>query len=130
MSYKRRPPPQFYNLQADGGKKRIRYKKGNMPHGPVGESIKGNFVDTDSAIKAALIDSVIKEDETQEVKIDITKGHYLGTGNLIKLNVEEPELRRTHRIKSRTINWSESAGVKSSFVLNKDVPLMKEYIFQ
>ena len=127
LSYKRRPPSQFYNLE-DESKKRITYKKGNMPYGPVGKTLKGKFKDTDSALQEAVLDSIINEEEIQEVNLTVSKGHYLGTGNLVRLNVDEPELRKTHRIKSRRVNWNAKSGVMSSLVLNKDVPVMKTYI--
>ena len=127
LSAKRRPSPNFYNIKTEDDKT-ITYKKGNMPTGPIGKELKGKFSDTDSAKISAIVDSIIEEDEIQEINMTVTKGHYLGTGNVVKLNVEDDELRRVHRIKSRELSWSATAGVKTTFVLNKDVPTMKSYI--
>ena len=127
LKSKRRPPPQFYNLE-DKNNKRITYKKGNMPYGPIGHTLKGEFKDSDSALQEAILDSIINEEEVQEVSMTVSKGHYLSTGNVIRLNVEEPELRKNHRIKSRKVSWNDKSGVMSSFTLNKDVPVMKSYI--
>jgi len=127
LSSKRRPSPNLYNISTKDSKM-ITYKKGNMSIGPVGKEIKGEFKDTDTARESAILDSILEEDEIQEVNMTVTKGHYLGTGNVVKLNVEQEELRRVHRIKSRTVSWNAASGVTSSFVLNKDVPTMKSYI--
>ena len=127
LSYKRRPSPNLYNLKTEKGNT-ITYRKGNMPTGPVGKKLDGKFDDTDKARESAILDSILQEDETQEINMTVTKGHYLGTGNVVKLNVEDDDLRRVHRIKSRDISWNATSGVTTTFILNKDVPTMKSYI--
>ena len=94
----------------------------------MGGSVKGDFEDTDTARKSAILDSIIKEDEIQEVNVTVTKGHYLSTGNIIRLNVEDTQLRKLHRIKSRNVSWSLTKGVTTQLILNKDLPMVSDYI--
>ena len=126
ISYKRRASPNIYNIKTKN--KSISYQKGNLPTGPVGGSVKGDFEDTDTARKSAILDSIIKEDEIQEVNVTVTKGHYLSTGNIIRLNVEDTQLRKLHRIKSRNVSWSLTKGVTTQLILNKDLPMVSDYI--
>ena len=126
IKYKRRASPNLYNIKAKT--KSISYQKGNISQGPIGGSIKGDFSDTDEGRKAAILDSILKEDEIQEITMTITKGHYLGTGNTIRLNVEDTQIRRVHRIKSRTVSWNLTKGVTTNLVLNKDLPMVSDYI--
>ena len=126
MSYKSRPTTQFFNIITEG-KKTIDYKRGNMALGPFGEKLSGKFKDTEEAIQAAVIQSEVDDRQMTQVSLEITKHYYIGLGAVIRLNVDESELRTLHRVKSKTVSWSKS-GYKCKIILNRADPIIKDYV--
>jgi hypothetical protein len=126
LSYKRRPPTQFFNIITED-KKTIDYKRGNMALGPFGTKLSGKFKDTEEAIQSAVIQSDLDDREINQVNLSITKNYYIGLGTVIRLNVDEAELRTQHRVKSKSVQWSKS-GYKCKIVLNRADPIIKDYV--
>ena len=89
--------------------------------------IHGTFKDTEDAIQEAVIQSDLDNRELTQVSTNITKNYYIGLGTVIRLNVDEAELRTYHRVKSKNVSWSKG-GFKCSLTLNRADPLIKDYI--
>jgi hypothetical protein len=98
-----------------------------MPLGPFGKKLSGDFKDTESAIQEAVIQSELDDRELSQVATSVTKHYYIGLGAVIRLNVDEAELRTLHRVKSKNVSWSKS-GFTCSLTLNRVDPLIKDYI--
>ena len=127
LSFKRRPPPQFFNITTET-QKNISFKRGNMPLGPFGQALKGKFKDTEEAIQAAVIQSELDDREVTEVNTTVTKHFYIGLGAVVHLNVDESELRGNHRVKSKSVGWGQSKGYTCSLILNKITPTIQDYL--
>jgi|21_taG_2_1085346.scaffolds.fasta_scaffold19486_3 hypothetical protein len=123
--YKRRPEPSVYNISDESGKV-VQWKKGNTPKGPISSKIDTTH-DINTGITNAVIQTIMDEGETKEITINASKGYYLQLGSLIKLDVDEVELRTNHRLKSKTVTWSPN-NLSCSLVLNKELPVMSSYI--
>ena len=127
MSFKRRPPPQLFNITTED-QKHISYKRGNMPLGPFGQALKGKFKHTEEGTQAAILQSELDSRETTEVNTTVTKHFYIGLGAVVRLNVDESELRTNHRVKSKSVSWSKGKGYTCALILNKITPIIQDYL--
>ena len=124
-SFKRRPEPSVFTISDESGKV-VQFKKGNTPKGPIGTKTPVSK-DINTGITEAIVQSILDEGETQEISLTVSKGYYLQLGSLIKLDVDEQELRTNHRLKSKTLSWTPQT-LTCTLVLNKEIPVASSYI--
>tara|TARA_R110002020_G_scaffold349184_1_gene562819 strand:- start:455 stop:1492 length:1038 start_codon:yes stop_codon:yes gene_type:complete len=124
-SFKRRPEPSVFTISDESGKV-VQFKKGNTPKGPIGTRTPVSK-DINTGITTAIVQSILDEGETQEISITVSKGYYLQLGALVKLDVNEQELRTNHRLKSKTLSWTPQT-LTCNLVLNKEIPVASSYI--
>ena len=97
------------------------------PMGSISKSITGEFKDRNEARKKGIQEILLHNRETDEITINTNKGHYLGLGSIVRLNIDEEDIKGNHRLTSKKISFSNS-GVKLSMTLNKKPLLLSDYI--
>ena len=97
------------------------------PMGSVSRSISGKFKDKNEARTKGIQEILLHNRETDEITIQTNKGHYLGLGSIVKLNIDEEDIKGNHRLTSKKISFNTS-GVKLSMSLNKKPLLLSDYI--
>ena len=119
--YSRRAPANF----GIGGGSSFTY--GNTPQGTVGMSVTGKFKDKNEARVDLIKKVLLQYRETDEIKLDCTKGHYIALGSIVGLKLDKEDIDGNHRVTSKSIKFSD-AGVNLSLQLNKKPLLLSEYI--
>ena len=119
--YKRRIPPTY----AVGGGATFQYT--NETKGSVGIEIKGGFKDRNEARMEGIKQIFLENRETDEINVEASKGHYIGLGSIVRLDVDEEDIKGNHRLTSKKISFN-TGGVKLSLSLNKKPLILSEYI--
>ena len=119
--YNRRNPATY----AVGGGTTFKY--GNEPNGSVGLKISGKFKDKNEARTQAITEVFLSNRETDEIKIEANKGHYISIGSIVRLKTDDTDIDGNHRLTSKKLSFN-SGGVKLSFTLNKKPLVLSSYI--
>jgi len=124
LSFKKRPVPNVFLSKS--GENSIIYKHNNLPTGIVSHQIKGEFDYPDEAVQEAFHLAEQFKDK-YELSITVNKGHYLGLGNVIALDVPDYEyLSGKHRIVSKTLVVSKNK-MTCKFGLSKEGPILGDF---
>jgi len=123
ISYKfnRRVPATF----AVGGGATFQHT--NEPKGSVGINISGKFKDKNEARTQAIKELLLNNRETEEINIEVNKGHYIALGSIVNLKIENSEIDGNHRLTSKKLKFN-NAGVNLSLTLNKKPLVLSSYI--
>ena len=97
------------------------------PRGSVSRTISGDFKDKNEARTKAIEEILLYNRETDEITINANKGHYIGLGSIIRLDIDEEVIKGSHRLTSKKISF-DTGGVKLSLSLNKKPLLLSSYI--
>jgi len=62
--------------------------------------------------------------DNKKIKITATKGHYLALGDIVFLDVDDPEIRGPHKVTSKTLSIGKNMDV--NLVLNDRIETMDE----
>ena len=119
--YKRRAPANY----ATGGGSKFTY--GSGPLGTIGMSVEGDFKDKNEARQELIKKVLLQYHESDEITLECTKGHDIGLGSIVRLNIEEEDIDDNHRVTSKNIKFGPQ-GVKFSLSLNKKPIILSDYI--
>tara|TARA_R110002020_G_scaffold156069_6_gene337581 strand:+ start:5111 stop:6145 length:1035 start_codon:yes stop_codon:yes gene_type:complete len=97
------------------------------PRGSVSKKISGKFKDRNEARIEAISDIFLNNRETDEISLQVNKGHYIGLGSIVRLDIDEEDIKGNHRLTSKKIAFDES-GVKLSMSLNKKPLILSDFI--
>tara|TARA_R100000458_G_C8261207_1_gene236691 strand:- start:172 stop:1212 length:1041 start_codon:yes stop_codon:yes gene_type:complete len=101
----------------------------NRPTGDVVTSIKvGKKTKLSRAeLRNVAIQQVLLEQQRKdEIKITVSKGHDIGIGSIIRLNVPDDDISGNHRVVGKTIAFGKR--VTCSLKLNKNAPQIRDYL--
>jgi hypothetical protein len=97
------------------------------PMGSVSRSIVGEFKDRNEARKKGIQEILLHNRETDEINIQTNKGHYIGLGSIVRLDVDEEDIKGNHRVTSKKISFN-TGEVKLSLSLNKKPLVLSNFI--
>jgi hypothetical protein len=97
------------------------------PKGSVSKSISGKFKDKNEARKQGIKEILLNNRETEEINVEANKGHYIGLGSIVRLDIDEEDVKGSHRLTSKKISFN-AGEVKLSLSLNKKPLVLSSYI--
>jgi len=117
--YNRRAPANYATAQG------AKFTYGTAPMGSVGMRVGGKFKDRNEARQQLIKEVLLQYQYIDQITVEVTKGHYIGLGSIIEINLENEELfhniemgHRNHRVSSKNIKYSET-DVTLTLSLNK-----------
>jgi len=75
----------------------------------------------------AYIQLVNELQNTQEISVTSSMGHYVGLENIVFLNVEDSNIAGAHRVVSKSITCNKSS-ISLNLGLNKGLPVLSDYL--
>jgi hypothetical protein len=126
LTYNRRMPPSYGIHFTEDGKSGV-YQHGNMPYGRINETGTGTFKTSAEASYASMISILKQQDDKQEIAAIITRGFEVGIGSIVRLNVDDFDVRGNHRVTTKNIAFSKNT-MNCTIGLNKKPVSMKKYI--
>jgi hypothetical protein len=118
-SFKRRLPPNTGNYE--GGQ----FKYTNRPTGQISLDIVKKESPAETR-NLALRNILIQQQQTDEIKIEVTKAYDISIGTLIFLDVDDEDIKGNHRVKSKSISFGNNTTCQLQ--LNKAPPVLTDYI--
>ena len=97
------------------------------PKGSVSRSISGKFKDRNDARTQGIKEVLLHNRETDEITVQANKGHYIGLGSIVRLDIDEEDIKGNHRLTSKKISFN-TGEVKLSLSLNKKPLVLSSYI--
>ena len=97
------------------------------PKGSSSRPITGDFKDRNAARTQGIKEILLSNRETDEIAVQTNKGHYIGLGSIVRLDVDEEDIKGNHRLTSKKISFN-STGVSLSLTLNKKPLMLSGYI--
>ena len=97
------------------------------PNGSISRSISGKFKDKNDARTQGIKEILLYNRETDEITVQANKGHYIGLGSIVRLDIDEEDIKRNHRLTSKKISFN-TGEVKLSLSLNKKPLVLSSYI--
>ena len=97
------------------------------PRGTISRSITGEFKDKNEARQKGIQETLLNNRETDEITVQANKGHYIGLGSIVRLDVDEEDIKGSHRLTSKKISFN-TGEVKLSLSLNKKPLILSDYI--
>ena len=97
------------------------------PRGSVSRVIQGEFKDKNEARQKGIQEILLHNRETDEITVQASKGHYIGLGAIVRLDVDEEDIKGNHRLTSKKLSF-DTSGVKLSLSLNKKPLVLSSYI--
>ena len=126
ITHKKRPAPNLISAISEDNSTNVIYKHNNLKSGVRAQQLKEKFSYPDEAIQASYVLATYAEIDT-ELKLDTTKGHYLGLGNVVNVHVtNRPEQSGKFRILSKQVTCSNS-GVTCQLQVGKERPEVNEF---
>jgi hypothetical protein len=120
-SYNRRAPANY----GAGGSATFTY--GNAPLGSVGIAVSGTFKDKNEARQEIIKKVLLQYRETDEISLECTKGHYVSLGSIIRVELDNEDIPRNHRLTSKSIKFSDNK-INLNLKLSKKPILLSDYI--
>ena len=125
LKYTRRMPPSYGTAYTKDGLAG-NYQHGNMPYGRINDTMTKSFETTAEATYASMINILKQQDDKQEITADITRGFDINVGNIVRLNVEDFDVRGNHRVTNKNISFSKN-NMTCTIGLNKKPTTVKKY---
>ena len=97
------------------------------PKGSISRSISGKFKDKNDARTQGIKEILLYNRETDEITVQANKGHYIGLGSIVRLDIDEEDIKGNHRLTSKKISFN-TGEVKLSLSLNKKPLVLSSYI--
>ena len=126
ITYNRRMPPSYginYSIKGVAGI----YQHGNMPYGRITETGSANFNNPADATYASMINILKQQDDKEEISVDVTRGYNINVGSIVRLNVDDFDIRGNHRITSKRITYNKNS-LSCNIGLNRKLVTLKDYI--
>ena len=76
--------------------------------------------------RAALEQVLLNQQQSNEITIGVNKCYDIGLGTIIRLDVEDEDIRGSHRVQSKTLSFGKSS--KCVLQLNKAPPKLSDYL--
>ena len=125
MSYTERAPPSFALAKAKDGTT-VRADYGNAPKGNIGITVGKTYSSRAEAREAAMAEILLKQGDDKDISMNVSKGHYINLGHIIRLDVPDHNIAGQYRITSKSVSYSDSS-VNCSFGLNKKPIKLSDY---
>jgi len=126
LSHKKRPAPNLISGKSLDNNRNVVYTHNSLDSGVRAQQLKKTFSYPDEVVQASYVLAKYSEIDT-EMKMNTTKGHYLGIGNVINVHVtENPEQTGKFRILSKQVTCSKS-GVTCVLQVGKERPEVNEF---
>jgi hypothetical protein len=126
ITYTRRMAPSYgISFTTDG--RFGAYQHGNMPYGRINETGGSEFESPADATYASMISILKQQDNKQEISIGVTRGFHVDIGSIVRLNVEDFDIRGNHRVVSKNINFSKG-NMSCILGLNREAYTLKNYL--
>ena len=120
LKYKRRKPANTIYYQNN----RV-LKFNNRPTGQVTTAV-NELQDVVETRNLALQQLLLEQQQLNEIDIDVSKCYDIGLGSLIYLDVEDDDVRGTHRVQSKKLTFGKN--IKCTLKLNKKPIKLSDYI--
>jgi len=128
LNYTERAPPSFGVAKAEDGTS-VRAEYGNAPRGNIGINVKSKkYSSRAEAKEAALAEVLLKQTDDKDIRMNVSKGHYLNLGHIIRIDVPDTNISGQYRITSKRISFTNNI-VSCSFNLNKKPIKVSDYNF-
>ncbi len=126
MSYTERAPPSFALAKAKDGTT-VRADYGNAPKGNIGITVANKeYSSRAEAREAAMAEILLKQGDDKDISMNVSKGHYINLGHIIRLDVPDHNIAGQYRVTSKSVSYSDSS-VNCSFKLNKKPIKLSDY---
>jgi hypothetical protein len=126
IDYNRRMPPS-YGIHFTNDGRMGAYQHGNMPYGRINETGSSTFATPAEATYASMVSILKQQNDNQEINLEITRGFHVGVGSIVRLNVDDFDIRGNHRITTKTITFSKG-NMSCSLGLNRKPVTMSDYL--
>jgi hypothetical protein len=126
LNYTERAPPSFALAKSKDGTT-VRGEYGNAPKGQVGITISGTYDSRAEAKEAAIAEILLKSLDDKEITLQVSKGHYMDLGHIIRIDVPDSNVNGQYRISSKRISYSEN-NVSCTLNLNKKPIKIRDYL--
>jgi len=125
LSYSERAPPS-YAVGTTTEKEQSIFKYGNAPTG-----VRGISANVEGSSKGELRENLIShlllsQQYTKEIKMNISKSHNIGLGNIIRLEVPDSNIAGQYRVTGKTLTIGKD--IKCSLTCNNEPVLISDYI--
>jgi hypothetical protein len=132
ISYQKITPPTFALVRGELDVK-SRFQLGNMGSGQAGITVTGPYTDRDSAKRAGIIEVFKKQQQLNNINIQVTKGYNVGVGSIINLyindNINETyDISDNHRVTAKTISYTQAKGCTMNLRLNNQNLKVSDFI--
>ena len=125
MSYTERAPPSFALVKAKDGTT-VRADYGNAPKGNIGITVGKTYSSRAEAREAGMAEILLKQGDDKDISMNVSKGHYINLGHIIRLDVPDHNVAGQYRITSKSVSYSDNS-VNCSFSLNKKPIKLSDY---
>jgi len=125
MSYTERAPPSFALVKAKDGTT-VRADYGNAPKGNIGITVNKTYSSRAEAREAGMAEILLKQGDDKDISMNVSKGHYINLGHIIRLDVPDHNIAGQYRITSKSVSYSDNS-VNCSFSLNKKPIKLSDY---
>ena len=125
MSYTERAPPSFALVKAKDGTT-VRADYGNAPKGNIGITVGKTYSSRAEAREAGMAEILLKQGDDKDISMNVSKGHYINLGHIIRLDVPDHNIAGQYRITSKSVSYSDNS-VNCSFSLNKKPIKLSDY---
>ena len=125
MSYTERAPPSFALVKAKDGTT-VRADYGNAPKGNIGITVGKTYSSRAEAREAAMAEILLKQGDDKDISMNVSKGHYINLGHIIRLDVPDHNVAGQYRVTSKSVSYSDNS-VNCSFSLNKKPIKLSDY---
>ena len=85
------------------------------------------LIDVINKLQKQSLGCVLLENDNQEINLAITRGFHVGVGSIVRLNVDDFDIRGNHRVASKRISFNKGDMV-CSLGLNRKPVALKTYI--
>jgi len=127
LSYTERAPPSFGIAKAKDGTT-VRADYGNAPRGNIGITVANKeYSSRAEAKEAAMAEVLLKQGDDKDIKMKVSKGHYINLGHIIRIDVPDSNVAGQYRITSKSISYGGDS-VDCSFSLNKKPVRLTDYL--
>jgi len=125
MSYTERAPPSFALVKAKDGTT-VRADYGNAPKGNIGITVGKTYSSRAEAREAGMAEILLKQGDDKDISMNVSKGHYINLGHIIRLDVPDHNVAGQYRVTSKSVSYSDNS-VNCSFSLNKKPIKLSDY---
>lgn len=127
LDYTERAPPSFGLAIAEDGTT-VRADYGNAPRGRIGITVANKpYSSRAEAKEAAMAEVLLKQKDDKDITLNVSKGHYINLGHIVRLEVSDSNVEGQYRIVSKSVSYSDSS-VSCSLRLNKKPIRLEDYL--